>query len=89
MLRTVTFSDEVGVRKPHPEIFARTLAALGVSASEAAHVGDDLTTDVAGARGIGMRAIHLCHTGGASPQSTGVEAIPRLLALPDILFPGT
>jgi putative hydrolase of the HAD superfamily len=88
-LSILTFSDEVGVRKPHAEIFARTLAALGVSASEAAHVGDDLTTDVAGARAIGMRAIHLCHAGGASPQSTGVEAIPDLLALPAILFPGT
>jgi putative hydrolase of the HAD superfamily len=88
-LSVLTFSDEVGVRKPHPEIFARTLGALGVSASEAAHVGDDVTTDVAGARGIGMRAIHLRHAGGASPQSTGVEAIPDLLALPVILFPGT
>ena len=88
-LSVLTFSDEVGVRKPHPEIFARTLGALGVSASEAAHVGDDVTTDVAGARGIGMRAIHLCHAGGASPRSTGVEAIPDLLALPLILFPGT
>ena len=88
-LSVLTFSDEVGVRKPHREIFARTLGALGVSASETAHVGDDITTDVAGARGIGMRAIHLCHAGGASPRSTGVEAIPDLLALPIMLFPAT
>jgi FMN phosphatase YigB (HAD superfamily) len=68
-LRVLTFSDEVGLRKPHPEIFRRTLAALGVSPSEAAHVGDDVATDVAGARGVGMQAIHLCHPGSASRHS--------------------
>ena len=72
-LRVLTFSDEVGLRKPHPEIFRRTLAALGVSPAEAAHVGDDVTTDVAGARGVGMQAIHLCHPTGAS---TALERRP-------------
>ena len=57
-LSVLSFSDEVGLRKPHPDIFHRTLSALDVAPTEAAHVGDDLTTDVAGARGIGMRAIH-------------------------------
>ena len=86
-LTILTFSDEVGLRKPHGEIFLRTLAALGVSSAEAAHVGDDVTTDVAGARGVGMRAIHLCHPGGVSSQSDGAEAIPSLVALPAVLLP--
>lgn len=85
-LPVLTFSDEVGVRKPHPEIFARTLAALGVSPAEAAHVGDDVTTDVAGARGIGMRPMHLCHSTGASSQSDGAPSISRLADLPAALF---
>ena len=86
-LTILTFSDEVGLRKPHAEIFLRTLAALGVWPVEAAHVGDDVTTDVAGARGVGMRAIHLRHPGGVSSQSDGAEAIPSLVALPAVLFP--
>jgi len=86
-LTILTFSDEVGLRKPHPEIFLRTLAALRVPPSHAVHVGDDVTTDIAGARGVGMRAIHLCHSGGVSRQSEGAEAIPSLAALPAILFP--
>ena len=86
-LTTLTFSDEIGLRKPHPEIFRQTLAALGVSPAEAAHVGDDVTTDVAGARGVGMRAIHLCHPRGVSSRSDGAEAIPSLVALPAVLFP--
>lgn len=82
----LTFSDEIGLRKPHPEIFSRTLTALGVEPREAAHIGDDVNTDVAGARGIGMRAIHLCHPTGASSRSDGAAAISRLTELPAVLF---
>jgi putative hydrolase of the HAD superfamily len=86
-LRVLTFSDEVGLRKPHPEIFRRTLTALGVAPEEAAHVGDDITTDVAGARGIGMRAVHLRPAIGVGRDGDGTEAIPSLHALPSVLFP--
>jgi putative hydrolase of the HAD superfamily len=86
-LSTLTFSDEVGLRKPHPEIFRRTLDALGAAPEAAAHVGDDLTTDVAGARGFGMRAIHLCHDRGASPVSDDPGAIASLVGLLPALFP--
>ena len=54
-----TFSDEVGVRKPAPDIFALSLRAVGAEASTAVHVGDDATLDVKGARDAGMRAIHV------------------------------
>jgi putative hydrolase of the HAD superfamily len=49
-----SFSDEVGVYKPHPAIFEHALAGLGVEAGAAAHVGDLRRTDVAGARAMGM-----------------------------------
>jgi len=49
-LTTLTFSDEIGLRKPHPEIFSADLA-VGRLACRGGHVGDDVTTDVAGARG--------------------------------------
>ena len=86
-LSALTFSDEIGLRKPHAEIFLRTLAALAVPPAHVAHVGDDLTTDIAGARGVGMRAIHLCHPGGASARPDGGESVPSLFGLPDTLFP--
>jgi putative hydrolase of the HAD superfamily len=86
-LRVLTFSDEVGLRKPHPEIFRRTLTALRVAPAEAVHIGDDARTDVAGAQAVGMRAIHLCHPAGASQLSDGVERISRLGDLTDRLFP--
>jgi len=80
-LSALSFSDEVGLRKPHPEIFHRTLTALEVVPAEAAHVGDTLTTDVAGARAVGMRAIHLCHAASSSQPSDDVERIPTLEVL--------
>ena len=59
----LTFSDEVGVRKPAPEIFRLTLAALGVPVEEAVHVGDDSRLDVEGARNAGLRAVQVVAAG--------------------------
>ncbi len=53
------FSDEVGVPKPHPRMFHTALEALAADASQSAHVGDLLRTDVAGARGVGMASIRI------------------------------
>jgi putative hydrolase of the HAD superfamily len=74
-LSVKSFSDEIGRRKPHPEIFKRTLRALGVQPPEALHVGDSLASDIAGARSIGMRAVHLCHPKGASPSPGEGETV--------------
>lgn len=58
-LEVTTFSDEVGVPKPHPLMFTSTLAALGAEAAGAVHVGDLRRTDVAGARGVGMGTVRI------------------------------
>jgi putative hydrolase of the HAD superfamily len=55
--QVLTFSDETGATKPLPGQFLRTLAALQARPQEAAHIGDLPETDLAGARGVGMRAI--------------------------------
>lgn len=79
-----TFSDELGLRKPHPAIFEQTLTALGVEPAEALHVGDTVESDVVGAQGIGMRAVHLCHARGADPtpgERKTIFSLPELLRL--------
>ena len=77
-----TFSDEVGVRKPDPEIFALTLRALGSDAASAVHVGDDAILDVQGARAAGMRVIQVTN---ASLKALGAQrpdaVIPSLAGL--------
>lgn len=53
-----SFSDEVGVYKPHAAIFEHALAGLGdIDPADAAHIGDLRRTDVAGALGMGMLAL--------------------------------
>jgi putative hydrolase of the HAD superfamily len=53
-----SFSDEVGWYKPAPQIFEHALAGLGLAdPTRAAHVGDLLRTDVAGAKAMGMVAV--------------------------------
>ena len=74
-----SFSDEVGVYKPHPEIFRHALDGLGVDdPARVAHVGDLRRTDVAGARAFGMtsvryRALH-DDTPDEGDPGHGVEA---------------
>lgn len=50
----VVVSAEEGVRKPHREIFVRTLARMGLAPQEALFIGDSLDIDIAGAKGVGM-----------------------------------
>ena len=52
----VVCSGEAGAAKPDPAIFAHALAALGVEASEALHVGDNREADYDGARAAGIEA---------------------------------
>ena len=54
---TIVISGRVGAAKPDPRIFAVALERLGVSAAEAAHVGDSPREDVEGARRAGLRPI--------------------------------
>jgi putative hydrolase of the HAD superfamily len=54
---TVVLSSEVGKRKPHPAIFERALAEVGVRPEEALFVGDRLDADVLGASNVGMRTV--------------------------------
>lgn len=56
-VEVLVVSGEVGKRKPHPAIFERALAELGVEAGETVMVGDRLVEDVGGAQALGMRAI--------------------------------
>lgn len=54
---TVVISDQVGLRKPDPEIFQLILDRLDVKASEAVFV-DDLAVNLEPARVLGMAVVH-------------------------------
>lgn len=52
-------SARAGARKPHPSIYTRAAAELGVAPHEAIFVGDSWVPDVEGPRRLGMTAIHV------------------------------
>lgn len=79
------FSDEVGVRKPDPEIFFHALRAVGGEPETAVHVGDDRVLDVQGARSAGMRVIQVTARGLVSGPWGPDAVIPRLAALPVVV----
>jgi HAD superfamily hydrolase (TIGR01549 family) len=78
----VVGSQAHGRTKPHPSIFVAALEALGVSADQAAMVGDSYEDDIEGARSLGMRAI-LVDRDGLRPDEE--DRIDTLLALPAAL----
>ena len=53
----VVSSEEAGVEKPHPGLFALCAEKAGVSPEECLLVGDSLKGDVLGAENAGMRAL--------------------------------
>ncbi|NDK32886.1 HAD family hydrolase [Nesterenkonia haasae] len=53
------YSDEAGIRKPHPSMLTRAVEALGVEASDCWYVGDTLDRDVVAGRRAGIGAVVL------------------------------
>jgi len=62
-LDTYIFSSQMGVRKPHPQIFLKALNELNIDPQQAVFVGDRLVEDVGGAQKVGMKGILRYHVG--------------------------
>jgi len=52
--KTITTSEEAGVKKPETAIFELALRKANAKVEESLMIGDDLEVDVAGAKGTGM-----------------------------------
>jgi putative hydrolase of the HAD superfamily len=84
-------SSEHGYLKPHPSIFRAALALAGADPERSVMVGDSVGQDIAGARGVGMRAV-LVRRGpvdepfpGAPDGADAVPVIGSLRELPALL----
>jgi len=87
-----SFSDETGVFKPAPEAFRAALDPLGVDPRDAAHIGDNERTDIAGANALGMVSVRyqglLRVTGlldGLRFDGLADHVIDDIAALPEVL----
>ena len=77
-------SAEVGAEKPHAAIFQAALSRTSVEAAEAVHVGDQLRSDVMGARAVGIHPV-LIDRGGYQSQINDCAQIASLTELPPLL----
>ena len=80
----VVTSLEVGSEKPYRPIFDAALARAGVSADEAVHVGDQVMSDVEGARMAGVLPV-LIDRDGNHPDFVDTIRIEKLGQLARVL----
>ena len=66
----ILISEELGLRKPQPEIFWEACRRLGSSPKRTLMVGDNPVADIGGALGAGLGALWFNHRGepGEHPQ---------------------
>ncbi len=67
-------SRDVGSTKPHPPIFNAALQRSGALPDEAIHVGDQITSDIEGAMGVGINPVLLDRDG----NHVGITMCPRI-----------
>ena len=76
-------SGEVGVEKPHAPIFREAIRRSGAAPEDTIHVGDQLTSDVAGAMNAGIGPV-LIDRDGNHVGYTGCPRIETLMELPSL-----
>lgn len=55
--KTITTSEEVGVKKPHPAIFRSALSKASALPRHSIMIGDNMEADIVGARNAGMHTL--------------------------------
>lgn len=78
MFDGIVISSEVGVKKPHSEIFDIALAKFSLCKDDCVYVGNDLHDDVLGANAYGMITVYIeTEQSGKYP---GLDATPTYIA---------
>jgi len=80
----VVFSCEVGLAKPHPEIYRVAAQRLGARPQDCVYVGDGADDELAGAEAAGMTVVRTVEHNDTDPSWPGVTVasladLPRLL----------
>lgn len=70
-------SEDARSYKPRKELFELALKETGLAPDEVVHIGDSLSSDIEGARNVGIEAIWVNRGGRAVPQD--VRAVGDLL----------
>jgi HAD superfamily hydrolase (TIGR01549 family) len=71
----LSFSDEVGVAKPHRQIFDITLEKLRSRPEDAVHIGDSEYSDIAGAKIAGLHALLFTGVNGKYSEKNSADFV--------------
>lgn len=77
--KTVTSSEEVGVKKPNPKVFNYALNKAVATAQTSIMIGDTFEADILGAKGVGMDSIFYNYRKEVPPP--GYKVIDHLLEI--------
>ena len=80
---SIVTSEDVRSYKPRPEIFLRALELMEVRPEEVLHIGDSLSSDVAGAKGLGIKTCWLNRN--RKNNSSGLRADIECYSLSEVL----
>ena len=81
---TLTVSEEVGVKKPNPEIFHYALRKAHATAEESLMIGDEMAVDIDGARAAGIDQIFF-NPSGAKVEGERTFEVRRLVDIMGIV----
>lgn len=82
-LELATGKQAIVLGKPNRAFFEQALLTIGVAASEAVMVGDDIENDIAGAQRVGLHAVLVC-TGKHKADSPLLKTVQPDAILPSI-----
>ena len=81
----VLVEGELGFGKPDPRVFERALRALGAGPHEALMTGNDLRSDVYGAKNAGIRAVWVDHAREGVPPSAPAQPDRVVSAIAELI----
>lgn len=86
-VETLVVPEAIGFSKPDPRIFEAALTELGGTPERSVMIGDSWTSDIMGARKLGLHAIwlnrygHTCPEPNSASEVTSLEPVDRVLGL--------
>ena len=81
----IILSEDIGINKPHPELFEHALKETGSRLEESIMIGDMFETDIAGAANIGMQQIYFNPKHKIGLPFTPTYEVNDLLEIKEIL----